>query len=139
MGERGLEELLEQRQIYLDDIAESKEALSLINAEIDQKCAKVFQEKRGKTGKEYGVVTVTIEDYEVKQTVGKTVTWDQAALEGIAQKIAAANDDPNQWMVKSWKVKEKDFKDWSPDIQAVFLPARTVKPKTPTYDFKELW
>lgn len=77
--------------------------------------------------KESGTVNLHDGDMKVKVEVKKSVEWDQEQLAVIAERIAAAGDDPAEWIDTKLSVSESKFKAWSRAMQDTFAPARTVK------------
>ena len=88
--------------------------------------------------KEFGAVHITRDGYRVTETIGKTVKWSQDVLFNVFQKIQSANDNPFNYMKAEWKVGEKEYNAYPPEIKAVFAPARVVTPGLPKLEFKEL-
>lgn len=77
--------------------------------------------------KTYGVV--------VKAEIDKTVKWDQKLLRAIWDRISKGGDDPGQYIKPEYKVPENSYKGWPDQIKAVFLPARTVTPGKPKFEY----
>ena len=88
------------------------------------------------SGKDTGTVNFVVDGVEVKQTVSKTVKWDQSELAFVFERIQEAGDNPDDYIKTSLSVSESDFKKWRPEIQAVFTKARSVLPGKPKYDFE---
>ena len=61
-------------------------------------------------------------------TRAKKVEWSQEDLKTIRERIAAANDNPDDYIEVSLNVPERKFTAWPESIQSTFAPARTVKP-----------
>lgn len=77
--------------------------------------------------KESGTVNLRDGDLKVKVEVKKTIEWNQEQLAVIAERIAAAGDDPRGWIDAKLSVSESRYKAWSRAMQETFAPARTVK------------
>jgi len=145
----GLKELLASKAILQLEVANRRAELELTLAPVLAQVAATDKEIhdllapdlaaiRGLQQKEYGAVHVRKDGYQVTQTIGKTVKWSQDVLFGVFQKIQSAGDDPFSYMKAEWKVGEKEYNAYPPEIKAVFAPARTVVPRPPTIEFKEL-
>lgn len=78
-------------------------------------------------GKESGTIHLHDGDLKVKVELKKTVSWDQEQLAVIAERIAAAGDDPREWIDAQLSVSESKYKAWSQAMRETFAPARTVK------------
>ena len=68
------------------------------------------------------------EGEKISITIPKVVKWDQLLLKRVAAKIQASGDDPETYIRYELKVLETTFKTWPEQVQAIFLPARTVMP-----------
>lgn len=132
-----LPQLVEQRERLMEAAAKIDAELKAIDDHINATLGPRINEVREATGKLTGTVTVLIDGFEVKQTVAKKVTWDQAKMEEIINKIASAGDDPKQWVKVEYKVGEREYKAWPAPVKAVFDPARTVTPGSARIDIKE--
>jgi hypothetical protein len=128
-----------------EDLAERKESLS-----VDAKLLQTVTERRFRNlatfaykaaGTDTGTVDLLDKDgFVVKCARAKNVTWDQAQLKDLFEKIKLAGDDPAVYIVCEtstvYKVNEIAFKNWPPAIQKAFAPARTVTPGSSTYQIK---
>ena len=108
-----------------------KEIDAAINAKATAQAATAFQG----AGKDTGTLDFIHEGVKVKATIAKRVDWDQGQLAGIFKKIQSAGDDPEQYMKLKYDVSERSFTAWPDAIRSVFLPARTVKPSPPKFEF----
>ena len=67
--------------------------------------------------------------FDIKMTVPKNVSWDQARL---ADAIATIRDewegDPAEYVDTKLSVSETKFNAWPSAVRDLFAPARTVKP-----------
>jgi len=75
-----------------------------------------------------GSATMEFEGEKISITIPKVVKWDQLLLKRVAAKIQASGDDPETYIRYELKVLETTFKTWPEQVQAIFLPARTVMP-----------
>lgn len=131
-----LKELLSRRAEREAELARAKESLAEVEAAIDAAVAETAAQARKLSGKDTGAVNFVLDGFEVKQTVQKTVKWDQAGLAGIYDRIAAGGDDPADYIKREYSVSESAFKKWPGEVKAVFVPARSVVPGKPKYEFK---
>lgn len=88
-----------------------------------------------KSGKDTGTVTFFHEGIQVRASLSKKVEWDQTKLRAIGIRISEAGDNPEQYTDTTYTFPEKSFAKWPEAVQKVFLPARTVKPGKPKYEF----
>ena len=118
----------------LDDLLTwHKQQRAKVDAALDQSYAERIQKVRADAGKDFG--TVHIDDGAVRVTVDvpKRVSWDQAKLAAIAQRIAAADDKVEDFIDVDYAVSESRFNNWPPALREQFAGARTVKPGKPTF------
>ena len=112
--------------------------LKTVTGLISEIVADGADQQRAAQDKETGAVNFVRDGIKVTHTISKSVTWDQKELGAIAARIAGAGENPNDYMTSSYKVSERDFKNWSKAVQNVFNKARTVKPGKPKITFKEV-
>ena len=118
----------------LDDLLSwQKQQRAKVEAALDQSYAERIQKVRADAGKDFG--TVHIDDGAVRVTVDvpKRVSWDQAKLAAIAQRIAAAGDKVEDFIDVDYAVSESRFNNWPPALREQFASARTVRPGKPTF------
>lgn len=87
--------------------------------------------------KDTGTYHFTCDTVLITATISKRVKWDQGKLREIRDKIIAASDDPDQYLKTEFTVPENAYKNWPKVIQQVFLPARTVVPGPPKFEFTD--
>ena len=143
----GLKALLDSKAILQQEVANRRAELELTLAPILAQVEATDKEIRDLLApdltairrlqeKEFGAVHIRKDGFQVTQTVGKTVKWDQDLLTGVYRKILNAGDDPLSYMKAKWAVGEKEYGAYPKNIQAVFAPARTVTPSDPKLEFK---
>lgn len=90
------------------------------------------------TDKDYGCGTANVDtgEYKVKVVVSKKVTWDQAQLAGLYDRIKASGENPLEYLKVKYDVPETAYKNWPSVIQTEFEGARTVEPSTPKISFE---
>lgn len=129
-----LAELKEKRVGLKQQLDAVKQQLDVVDDEIQAIIAPLELKARQFTGKDYGIINLELEGLKIKATVPKKVDWDQAKLADIWGAIKGAQDDPAQYIDLKYDVSESKYKAWPANIQAVFQPARTVKPGKPNYE-----
>lgn len=103
-----------------------------ITAHVEQAYGGDIAHAYAASDKDFGTVRVSDGGYEIVVDTPKRVVWDEAALAAAGDKIAAAGDDPSEYLTVSYSVDERKFAAWPQHIRAVFEPARTVKPGSRT-------
>jgi hypothetical protein len=63
----------------------------------------------------------------------KKVEWDQVQLVDIVARIAAAGDNPDEYVECAYRVSETKFNAWASSLRSQFIPARTVKVGKPSF------
>ncbi len=143
-----LKELLKERQALESDARAILKRLEPVNArlteikiEIEEIIADPVRQARELAAKTTGTVDVLVQGVMVKHAVQKTVKWDQGKLAEIRQRVIDGNDNPDAYMDSNttYKINEKQFKAFPPEIKAVFVGAREVKPGAPTITFDLNW
>jgi len=112
-----------------------KQQLDAVDDEIRAAIAPFETKARQFADKDYGVINLELEGLKIKADLPKKVEWDQAKLADILATISRAGDDPAQYIDVKYSVPEKKYSAWPANMQAVFQPARTVKPGKATYEF----
>ena len=126
-----LEWLLKEQQQAEAIIKAEKQKLSeiqgLINSKLEDKAKIAFLA----SGKDTGTIHITEEGFDVAVEVKKTVKWDQVELLKAFDSLPI--DTAKHYCSMELKIEERKYTNAPPDIQAVFLPARTVVPSAPKY------
>jgi hypothetical protein len=119
-------------------MAPLNDEMTAVNSQISEATADKLKQLRDLSGKEFGVLHLTIDGIKVSQTVAKKVTWDQTILNDLFKKIEAAGDEPRNYMKLELKIGEKEYDKFAPGIKTIFAEARTVTPGAPTIKFEEV-
>lgn len=82
---------------------------------------------RAAEGKDTGTVRFEDGDFTVVADLPKRVTWDQAQLVRMVERIRAAGEDPADYVEVRLKVAERKYAAWPEPIRQGFTPARTVR------------
>lgn len=129
-----LKELLEQKaqiETKLEEISRPlMNNLTKINDQINELALKLLTEPNNP-----GTYNLETDGVKVKAVIGKTVKWDQTKLATLYDRIAGSGDDPHQYMARELKISENAYKGWPEQIKNVFIPARTVTPTKPKFEF----
>jgi hypothetical protein len=128
----------EMKSLYEKHISPVQEQISAINIDIEHMLAGKLADLRKLQAKEFGAINLTFDGYKVTETVPKKVEWDQQKLNDLFDRIAGAGDDPRAYMKVELKIGEKEYKEFVPEVKALFAEARTVKPGKATIAFQEV-
>ena len=88
---------------------------------------------RAAAGKETGTVRIDDGAVMVVADLPKKVVWDQAELARMAARIAAADEDPAEYLETSYRVPERKFTAWPSALRDGFARrARSARASRPT-------
>lgn len=110
---------------------------SVIQAGLDMRFGEHAKAQLLADDKDTGTTHLTEGDFDVAVEISKDVSWDQKALQAIWQRIAAAGEDPTQYITVKYSVSETRFKAWPDAFRQPFLEARTVKPKAAKFTLRQ--
>ena len=133
---------LETARIKLANISRSKAQLVAeekeLQAMIDEHCGELFKNELTKRNKEYGDVTLDIENEKVTMKITKSVDWDSEALYNIAR--AMGPQKAVNLMVIECKIPESNYSKLSIDDPFIkdINKARTVKYSAPKFIFSTI-
>ncbi|MCK4125568.1 hypothetical protein HFK83_24780 [Ralstonia pseudosolanacearum] len=89
------------------------------------------------SGRDHGTVRIDDHGQTVKCDLTRIVDWDQAKLKQLSRNIAAAGDDPEQYMVVTFNVPELWYKSWPDTLREQFEGARSVRPGKPSFKLEK--
>lgn len=130
---------LETARIKLANISRSKAQLVAeekeLQAMIDEHCGELFKNELTKRNKEYGDVTLDIENEKVTMKITKSVDWDSEALYKIAK--AMGPEKAVTLMIIECKIPESNYSKLSIDnpFMKDINKARTVRYSVPKFIF----
>jgi hypothetical protein len=133
VAERSADELFALKRLAADLTALAKAVNDHLDRALELRYAEKAQALRRQAGKDYGVVHFDDGRVRVTAEVPKKVTWDEAQLAEIAQRIRSTGEDPAQYLEIGYRVSETKFNAWPDSIRAVFAPARTTRPGKPGF------
>lgn len=90
-------------------------------------------ECRRDAGKDTGTVRLNDGNVKVTADLPKRIDWDQAMLAQIAENIAAAGEDPAEFIETTLKVSERKYAALPESWRKGFEPARTVRTGKPKF------
>jgi tetrahydromethanopterin S-methyltransferase subunit G len=121
------EDLFEVRMQATNLLSAVKQLADKIDQALDRKYAEAAQVLRRAQGKDTGIVHFDDGSVRITADLPKKVEWDQLRLADIMRRIAAAGEDPAEYVEISYRVSETKFNAWPESIRSVFAPARTLK------------
>lgn len=112
---------LEQKRAELEVI---KREIAILEGDVYLATKDAINEAYHAKGSAYG--TVHVDGLTVNTP--KKVTWDQAKLADMYDKIKLGNENPEDYIKVSYDVSETKYNAWPEAIRAAFDEARTVQP-----------
>jgi len=110
-----------------DLLAVSKALVEHIDRALDLKYVDRAHQLRLAANKDTGVVHFDDGNVRVTADLPKKVEWDQKQLAELIARIAAAGDNPAEFIETSYRVSETKYQAWQESLRSQFTPARTVK------------
>ena len=104
-----------------------------IERALDMKYVERAHRLRQAASKDTGVVHFDDGNVHVTADLPKKVEWDQKQLAELIARIAAAGDNPSEFIETSYRVSETKYQAWQKSLRSQFTPARTVKVGKATY------
>ncbi len=127
----------QQKILLAQQLEQAGEWLKQVKARFDAALEQTYGDRvrsaRSDGGKDFGVVHVADGDVRLSVDVSKRVSWDQAQLATIANRIAAAGEKVEEFIDVTYSISESRFQNWPSTLRTQFEAARTVKPGKPTY------
>jgi hypothetical protein len=79
--------------------------------------------------------TIRFHDGEVVVVadIPRKVSWDQAQLAALVERIRAQGEDPTHYVELAYRVPERKFATWPPAVREAFAPARHVQAGKPSF------
>jgi hypothetical protein len=110
-----------------------KATVDLIDQALERKYADKARELRQSEGKDTGIVHFQDGPVRITADLPKKVEWDQKRLAELVTRIAAAGDNPAEFVETAYRVSETKYQAWQESLRSQFTPARTVKVGKATY------
>lgn len=114
-------------------IAWTKQVRSKLDAALAQRYGDQAQAALRASGRDFGTAHLDEGTVHIKAELPKRVQWDQARLKEIAQRIATAGDNVEDFLDVKLSVSEGRFTNWPPALREQFAAARTVVAGKPTF------
>lgn len=127
------EALFELKSGAADLLASAKAVVEHIDYALAVRYAERARLLRTAAGKDTGTVHFDDGGVRVTADLPKKVEWDQARLAALVARIAAAGDNPAEFIETSYRVSETKYQAWQESLRSQFTPARTVKVGKATY------
>lgn len=125
--------LFDLQESALTETARVKRLRERLEAGIAQRFDAAATAERATQGKSSGTVRIEDDGVIVIAELPKKVTWDQDQLAAMAERIAAAGDDPTEYLEITYRVPERRFGAWPEAIRESFAAARTETTGKPVF------
>lgn len=117
----------------IDLLSAAKAIADQIDRALDLKYADRTLALRTEAGKDTGIVHFNDGAVRITADLPKKIEWDQTKLAAVVSRIAAAGDNPAQYVDISYRVSETKYGAWPEGLREQFTGARTLKTGKPGY------
>lgn len=83
--------------------------------------------------KDTGTIRFHDGDVVVVADIPRKITWDQAQLAALVERIRNQGNDPGDYVELGYRVPERKYAAWPEPIREAFAPARRVQPGKPSF------
>lgn len=116
-----------------EQLTQAKSVADWLDGAISLKYADRAQDTRQEAGKDTGTIRFEDDGVTVIAELPKRIDWDQALLAQIAENIAAAGEDPAEFIETKLSVSERKYSALPESWRKGFEPARTVRTGKPKF------
>lgn len=116
-----------------EQLTQAKSVADWLDGAISLKYADRAQDTRQEAGKDTGTIRFEDDGVTVIGELPKRIDWDQALLAQISESIAAAGEDPSEFIETTLKVSERKYAALPESWRKGFEPARTVRTGKPKF------
>ncbi|MCL5796273.1 MAG: hypothetical protein M1579_02080 [Gammaproteobacteria bacterium] len=125
---------LQELSVLLDQMADAVALAKIqLTSALEDLYGAHIKETLLELGKDTGTIHLSDDALLIKAEIGKRVDWDQAQLAAIAQRLAAAGEDPAEFIEVKYSVSERKYGAWPQALRSQFESARTLKPSKPKF------
>ena len=115
------------------ETARIKRLKDRLEAALAQRYGAATEAERSAQGKTSGTVRIEDASVVVIADLPKKVAWEQDRLAAMAARIAAAGDDPAEYLEIAYRVSERRFGAWPEAMREGFAAARTETTGKPVF------
>ena len=116
-----------------EQLTQAKSVADWLDGAISLKYADRAQDTRQEAGKDTGTIRFEDDGVTVIAELPKRIDWDQALLAQIAENIAAAGEEPAEFIETKLSVSERKYGALPESWRKGFEPARTVRSGKPKF------
>lgn len=116
-----------------EQLTQAKSVADWLDGAISLKYADRAQDTRQEAGKDTGTIRFEDDGFTVIAELPKRIDWDQALLAQIAENIAAAGEDPAEFIETKLSVSERKYGALPESWRKGFEPARMVRTGKPKF------
>ena len=110
----------------------AKKTRTKLDAAFDQRFGEQGRTALRDSGRDFGTAHVNNGSLHVKYELPKKVTWSQAILKEMAERIVASGDKVEDYIDIKLSVSESRYTNWPTALQEQFAAARTVEEGKPS-------
>jgi hypothetical protein len=127
------ESLFQLKNDAADLLSVAKSIAEQIDRALELKYAHRALALRTEAGKDTGIVHFNDGAVRITADLPKKIEWDQIKLAAVVARIAAAGDNPTQYVDISYRVSETKYGAWPEVLREQFVAARTLKTGKPGF------
>ena len=114
-------------------LEQAKRLAMRLEAALALRYAERTQGLRRALEKDTGTIRFHDGEVVVVADIPRKVSWDQAQLAALVERIRAQGEDPAKYVELGYRVPERRYSNWPPAIREAFAPARSVQPGKPSF------
>lgn len=104
-----------------------------LEAALSLRCAERTKRLRQALEKDTGTIRFHDGEVVVVADIPRKISWDQAQLAALVERIRAQGEDPGCYVELGYRVPERRYAAWPPAIRETFAAARSVQPGKPSF------
>jgi hypothetical protein len=112
---------------------QAKRLVTRLEAALDLRYAERTKDLRRALQKDTGTLRFKDGEVVVVADIPRKISWDQAQLAALVERIRAQDEDPAQYVELAYRIPERRYTAWPPAIREAFAPARSVQPGRPSF------
>ena len=128
-----LQQLFEELEYIQAEIAKKKKQIDAVDNAISERLSEKAKSAFLTAGKDTGTIHLNEDGNDIAVEISKTVKWDQSAL--LKAFDSLPQETARHYCKMTLAISEDKYKNAPPDIQNLFVDARTVVPSAPKYTF----
>lgn len=127
----------DQLALLQDEVEALLDTAKRLSSRLESALALRYAERtrglRGALQKDTGTIRFHDGEVVVVADIPRKVSWDQAQLACLVERIRAQGEDPTHYVELGYRVPERQYAAWPPAVREAFAPARRVQAGKPSF------